>query len=141
MGLTFFHAIVQERRKFGPLGWNISYEFNNSDIAAARDIQQMFLKDIEDKSEIPWDSIIFLTGYITYGGRITDDLDRRYLLTCLKQFYSESILNDRYKVGQFDEYQIPKEPEKEQYIKFIQGLPDQDMPEIFGLHNNANISY
>ena len=77
MGLTFFHAIVQERRKFGPLGWNISYEFNNSDIAAARDILSMFLTDIEDKSEIPWDSIIFLTGFITYGGRITDDLDRR----------------------------------------------------------------
>uniref|UniRef100_A0A1B6CU24 AAA+ ATPase domain-containing protein n=1 Tax=Clastoptera arizonana TaxID=38151 RepID=A0A1B6CU24_9HEMI len=136
-GLCFFHAIVQERKKFGPLGWNIMYEFNDSD----RECALLTLNFYCTQSKISWDALEYITGEITYGGRVTDYWDQRTLKTILKKFFSAETLVSGYKYSPSGTYYCPDGTVLLEYRNFIEDLPIIEEPEIFGMHENANIAY
>jgi len=136
-GLCFFHALVQERRLYGPLGWNIPYEFNESDLRIS--VQQLILF-LDENSFVPFKALMYTAGECNYGGRVTDDKDRRTLLCILRRFYSEPFLEDNHFISPSGQFKCPKDGSREDYIAYIDGLDLIASPEVFGLHDNATLT-
>uniref|UniRef100_UPI00398F6830 dynein axonemal heavy chain 10 isoform X2 n=1 Tax=Pristiophorus japonicus TaxID=55135 RepID=UPI00398F6830 len=145
--LAFFHAVVQERRKYGKIGWNVSYDFNESDFQVCMEILNTYLTKAYNQSDgkIPWGSLKYLIGEVMYGGRCIDSFDRRILTTYMDEFLGDFIFDTFQPFHFFHnddvDYKIPKEGNKDDYAEEIESLPLANTPEVFGLHPNTEIGY
>ena len=132
-----FHSVIQDRRGFGSLGFNIPYEFNDSDLKCC--IRQLH-KFIAMYEEVPFPVLHFLSGQVNYGGRVTDDWDRRCLMTLLDDYMAEKVLVDEYAFSQSGTYSTQPGMNKQSYLDYLESRPLNAKPEMFGLHDNADIT-
>eukprot|EP00998_Keelungia_sp_KM082_P000856 NODE_10_length_4254_cov_122.132542_g9_i0.p1 GENE.NODE_10_length_4254_cov_122.132542_g9_i0~~NODE_10_length_4254_cov_122.132542_g9_i0.p1 ORF type:complete len:1396 (+),score=542.74 NODE_10_length_4254_cov_122.132542_g9_i0:376-4188(+) len=141
--VSYMHSVVQERRKFGPLGWNIPYEFNQGDWLSSIQFLQNHLTTIGDdhrKGQVSWDAIQYMIAQIQYGGRITDDKDRILFTTMAEVWLTPKIVAAEYQFC--PGYGIPQAEEIVAHRKWIEEkLHPVDNPEVFGLHPNADITF
>lgn len=137
--LCWFHAILLERRKFKSLGFNIPYDFNESDFSICHDLVIVFLDEYPDKT--PFDAMRYLIAEANYGGRVTDDWDRRLVNVYINQFFCDEAIDiENFPLSELPDYFIPAEGDLNAYKEFIKTLPQSDHPSAFGQHPNADIS-
>ncbi|EDV29505.1 uncharacterized protein TRIADDRAFT_51924 [Trichoplax adhaerens] len=137
-GLCFFNAVVLERKKYGPLGWNIPYEFSTSDLEVSIQLLRMLLSE----EDTPWDKIHYLIGELAYGGRVTDEWDRRCLRGILTKFCGRDCVTDHYSYTSNQVYRpIRTDASFTECIEYIESLPPTDSSEVFGMHQTAEKTF
>ncbi|KNC55308.1 dynein heavy chain [Thecamonas trahens ATCC 50062] len=161
-GLAFFHGVVQERRRFGALGWNVPYGWTDADLNVSLAMLREALTaevgasgsgsegGVRRAVSVPFDALLFMVGEIHYGGRITDEWDNRTLRSVLSVFVHPGLAESASESGvRFlsqgaNDYGVPSASE----LKSLENLrkavlarvPAHDEPGVFGLHPNAQLA-
>ncbi|CAL8088373.1 unnamed protein product [Calicophoron daubneyi] len=134
--LCYFHAVVCERRKFGPQGWNRIYPFNVGDLTISVNVLYNYL---EANSKVPWEDLRYLFGDIMYGGHITDDWDRRLCKAYLEEYLvPESLDGDHLLAPGF---RVPQNTDYNGYHQYIDEFLPPESPYLYGLHPNAEMEF
>ncbi|KAK7201652.1 dynein heavy chain [Novymonas esmeraldas] len=88
--LAFYHGTVMERRRYRPLGWNISYDWGMADFEAGLATIRTALsrRSADDAGAgLPTEELCYMLGTIDYGGRVTDEWDTRCLHVLTRRFF------------------------------------------------------
>uniref|UniRef100_F7AU91 AAA+ ATPase domain-containing protein n=1 Tax=Ciona intestinalis TaxID=7719 RepID=F7AU91_CIOIN len=134
--LCYFHAVVSERRKFGPQGWNRVYPYNTGDLTISVNVLYNYL---EANQKVPWDDLRYLFGEIMYGGHITDDWDRHLCRTYLKEYMNQDMFDNTIFLA--PGFPLPPSLDYNGYHQYIDDVLPPESPYLYGLHPNAEIDF
>lgn len=149
--LAWFHAIVQERLRYVPLGWAKKYEFNESDLRVACDTLDTWIDTTAmgrtnlPPEKVPWDALVTLLSQSIYGGKIDNDFDQRLLTSFLKKLFTARsfeadfalVANVDGSSGGLRHITMPDGTRRDHFLKWIENLTDRQTPSWLGLPNNA----
>ena len=149
--LSWFHAVIQERLRYTPIGWSKKYEFNETDQRASLDAVDEWItkatpemSDNLDPKKIPWDAIRVLLGETIYGGKIDNKYNQKILNSLTEQLFTPKGFE-----SSFTLFHVPKSSEivplvapegrrVADYKKWIDELPSIESPLWCGLPANVD---
>lgn len=149
--LGWFHAIVQERLRYAPLGWSKRYEFNESDLKVAVDTLDAWIDATAmgrtnlPPEKVPWDAIKTLLGQCIYGGKIDNDFDQRLLTSFLTRLFTTSSFDTDFVLvsnvtgleSSKNAITMPEGIRRDQFLHWTETLSGQQTPSWLGLPDNA----
>ena len=112
--LAWFHAIVQERLRYSPLGWSKLYEFNESDLKVACDMLDTWIDSTAGSrknlppEKIPFKAILTLLSQCIYGGKIDNMFDQRLLESFLEKLFNAKCFEVDYPLVQGKNIHMPE---------------------------------
>lgn len=146
--LAWLHAVVQERLRYVPLGWTKTYEFNDSDQDSAFNTIDKWLDSAAggraniSPEKIPWDAIRSLLKQSIYGGRIDNEFDQRLLDSFVNTLFTHHCYDIDFEIvkstGENESsVVVPDGTKMEQFMEWVNKLPDREPPTWLGLPANA----
>ncbi|KIY66037.1 dynein heavy chain protein 1 [Cylindrobasidium torrendii FP15055 ss-10] len=145
--LAWFHAVVQERLRYVPLGWSKTYDFNDSDQNSAFTTIDTWLNSVAkgraniDPITIPWDAVRTLVKQSVYGGRVDSDFDQRILDSFVDSLFRPQAYNVDFELvpsltGE-GVLTAPDGTKIDQFLSWVQNLPDRQPPAWLSLPPSA----
>merc|ERR1711892_1659615 len=148
--LAWFHAIVQERLRYSPLGWAKYYEFTESDLRVACDTLDTWIEATAmgrtnlPPEKVPWKAIRTLLSDCIYGGKIDNEFDQRLLSSFLEKLFVPASFEGDFNLvsgvmvdGSETNIKMPDGIRRDQFLSWVEQLEDQTSPDWLGLPNNA----
>merc|ERR1711871_367371 len=144
-GLCHFHAVVLERKLYGPMGYNMMYPFGIGDLRDSAVILANYMEN-SGGGKIPWADLRYLFGEIMYGGHIVNDFDRKMCQTYLDYYMREELLDEMEMYPYNEEeknlsFMCPTPQAYDKYLEHIDQTLTAETPIAFGLHPNAEIDF
>ncbi len=143
--LAWFHAVVQERLRYLPLGWSKGYEFNDSDFGAALDTIDAWLtamakgKANVDPGQIPWVALRTIIKQAVYGGRVDSDYDQRVVDAFADHIFTARAYETNFRLVDHEDWNlaIPEGTQLAHFISWAHSLPEKEPPAWLSLPRTA----
>lgn len=133
-GLAFFHSKIQQRQKIYSL--DAPYLFSDKDFLVS--VRQ--LQSIINEPNFTFKKLIYIIGTCNYGGYVGSNYGKKLVKVLLKECVNkDAVKNTTFTFNNVLNYGLPNKNDHQDFMHYIEKLPANDMPEIFGLNPNTDV--